>query len=162
MLTIQKQLTNQDQTKKDLAKVVQKSRWCWQFSSIIVVLCITNSFQLAKILAKRNRNYGLTTLGFCTTIMLRRTLSWVFRQKLDPCCSTTNVFTWFSVISGCFRTSRDHCGEMVLSRLKRSNVKRYEHWRLYLQTTFQHAWKTGGNVEISALSWGGIILRGSM
>ena len=35
--------------------------------------------------------------------------------------------------------------KIVLSWLKRSNVKRYEHWRLYLQTTFQHASKIGGN-----------------
>ena len=69
---------------KDLGKVVRKSRWCWQFSSIIVVLCITNSFQLPKLstrniiealcvsceklFAKRDRNYGPITIGFFTTI----------------------------------------------------------------------------------------------
>ena len=45
-------------------------------------------------------------------------------------------------------TQETTAGEIVLSRLKTSNVKRY------LQTTFQHALKTGTNLGTSALGSG--------
>ena len=61
-------------------------------------------------------------------------------------------------VQACEAMLSDYQG--VFSRLKRSNVKRYEYWKIYLQTTFRPASKTGGNVGTSALVsgvlfWGG-------
>ena len=116
-------------TKKIVTKVAQKSRSCWQFSSIIVVLCITNSFHLAKpstrniiwllcvicvkLFAKRGQNYGETTVGFCTTIMRHLTLHWFF-VSFSPKMQSISFrnhpirLIWLRVTSGYLVNSKDH------------------------------------------------------